>query len=113
VVSDDQCRKFHVDAVRLRLVTTYVGPGTEWVPGEAVDREALARLIPCPAEANAAIVPVASAIHRAEAGHVLVLKGSRHENAAGGGAVHRSPPIEHRGALRVALVVTAAGQPSP
>ena len=113
VIRDDQCTKFHVDAVSLRLVTTYLGPGTEWVPDEAVDRRALGRMIRCPAEANAAIVPVTSAVRRAKAGHVLVLKGSRHESAAGGGAVHRSPPIASRGALRVALVVTAAGGPSP
>ena len=48
VIHDDQCSKLHVDAVRLRLVTTYVGPGTEWVPSEAVDRGALALRNPLP-----------------------------------------------------------------
>ena len=37
-VRRDQCRKFHVDYVRYRLVTTYAGPGTEWVPDDAVHR---------------------------------------------------------------------------
>jgi hypothetical protein len=33
-VIDDSCRKFHVDAVGLRLLCTYAGPGTEWIaPG--------------------------------------------------------------------------------
>lgn len=112
VIRDDQCRKFHVDAVHLRLVTTYVGPGTEWVPSEAVDRDALARLTPCPSEANAGIVRIASAVRRAEPGHVLVLKGGRNASAAGAGAVHRSPAIAHRGEARVTLVVTAGGTPS-
>ena len=30
-VIDDSCRKFHVDAVGLRLLCTYAGAGTEWV----------------------------------------------------------------------------------
>jgi hypothetical protein len=114
VIRDDQCRKFHVDAVRLRLVTTYVGPGTEWVPSEAVDRDALARAIPHPAQANTAIVRDPREVRRASPGDVLALKGSRHPDAASGGAVHRSPPIEHdAGALRVALVLTVGGAASP
>ncbi len=31
VVEDDHCSGFHIDDVRLRLVTTYRGPGTQWV----------------------------------------------------------------------------------
>lgn len=31
-VRDDACRKFHTDVTYARLVTTYVGPGTVWVP---------------------------------------------------------------------------------
>ncbi len=34
-VRDDACRKFHADVTRGRLVTTYVGPGTVWVPAES------------------------------------------------------------------------------
>lgn len=38
-VTDDSCRKFHVDAVGLRLLCTYAGPGTEWVdPGGKIRR---------------------------------------------------------------------------
>jgi hypothetical protein len=39
-VSDDSCRKFHVDAVGLRLLCTYFGAGTEWVIGDVVHRMA-------------------------------------------------------------------------
>jgi hypothetical protein len=38
---DDGCRRFHVDRVRLRLLCTYLGPGTEWLTDAQVDREAL------------------------------------------------------------------------
>ncbi len=30
-VADDACRCHHVDAVRLRMLCTYAGPGTEWL----------------------------------------------------------------------------------
>ena len=30
-VNHDACRKFHRDHVETRLVTTYMGPGTQWV----------------------------------------------------------------------------------
>ena len=30
-VVDDSCHKFHIDAVGLRMLCTYAGPGTEWM----------------------------------------------------------------------------------
>ncbi|NOT72603.1 MAG: DUF1826 domain-containing protein [Hyphomicrobium sp.] len=30
-ICDDACRLFHIDRMKARLVTTYIGPGTEWV----------------------------------------------------------------------------------
>lgn len=43
---DDGCRRFHVDRVHLRLLCTYLGPGTEWLTEDQVDREALATHLP-------------------------------------------------------------------
>ncbi|MEO1266697.1 MAG: DUF1826 domain-containing protein [Myxococcota bacterium] len=103
-IRTDQCRKFHVDNVRYRLITTYVGPGTQWVPDNAVHRGALSRPSKDPNDANTKIVEHASAIRQAKAGDVLVMKGERHTNQSG--AVHRSPPIECSGDIRVVLVVT-------
>lgn len=110
-VLDDQCRKFHVDHVRLRLVTTYLGPGTEWVPETAVDRLALVDSPTCPHEANTRIVRDATAVRRADAGDVVLLKGVRHASAAGRAALHRSPPIEGLGTPRVVLIATASDTP--
>jgi Protein of unknown function (DUF1826) len=31
LVTDDSCHRYHVDAVRLRLLCTYFGRGTEWI----------------------------------------------------------------------------------
>jgi Protein of unknown function (DUF1826) len=100
----DQCRKFHVDYVRYRLVTTYVGPGTEWVPDDAVRREALDHPPDCPCDANKEIVREESAVRHAVPGEVLVMKGARHPNRRG--AVHRSPPIEGTGRVRVVLIAS-------
>jgi hypothetical protein len=103
-VRTDQCRKFHVDYVRYRLVTTYVGPGTEWVPDAAVRREALDHPPDCPCDANKEIVKDASAIRYAVPGEVIVMKGALHPNSRG--AVHRSPPIEGTGRVRVVLIAS-------
>lgn len=103
-VRTDQGRKFHVGYVRYRLVTTYVGPGTEWVPDAAVRREALDHPPDCPCDANKEIVKDASAIRHAVPGEVVVMKGALHPNHRG--AVHRSPPIEGTGRVRVVLIVS-------
>ncbi|MBK8252537.1 MAG: DUF1826 domain-containing protein [Polyangiaceae bacterium] len=103
-VRTDQCRKFHIDYVRYRLVTTYVGPGTEWIPDEAVRREALDHPPDCPCDANKEIVRDSSAIRHAVPGEVIVMKGALHPGHRG--AVHRSPPIEGTGRVRVVLIAT-------
>jgi hypothetical protein len=110
VIRDDQCRKFHVDAVAMRIVTTYVGPGTEWLSDDVVDRAALARLIECRSNANVAILRDPSRVRCAQAGDLLVLKGSRDPNAGGRGAVHRSPPLRER-EVRLVLIATAGAPP--
>jgi Protein of unknown function (DUF1826) len=103
-VRTDQCRKFHVDYLRYRLVTTYVGPGTEWVSDDDVRREALDHPPECPCDANKEIVRDLSRIRQAVPGEVLVMKGARHPN--GRGVVHRSPPIEGTGRVRVVLIAS-------
>lgn len=105
VVSSDQCRKFHVDYLRYRLLTTYLGPGTEWVPNEYVNRRVLADPPEDPEESNRLVVTSPGAIRRAMAGDVLLMRGANH--ADGLGLVHRSPPIEHLGERRVVLVMSA------
>lgn len=100
----DHCRKFHVDYLRYRLVTTYVGPGTEWVPNEAVSRAALEHPANCPCDANKEVVRDAAAIRHARPGEVLVMKGALFPGQHG--AVHRSPPIEGTGRVRIVLIAS-------
>lgn len=108
-VRTDQCRKFHIDYLRYRLVTTYVGPGTEWVPDEAVRREALDPPPKRLCDANKRIVRDASAIRHAVPGEVILMKGALHPTRRG--AVHRSPPIEGTGQVRVVLIASTVDRP--
>jgi hypothetical protein len=104
----DKCRKFHADYVRLRMVVTYEGPGTEWVPDGAVARERTIEPHPDPAVANRQIVRDATAVGRARTGDVVLLKGHGWPGNEGRGAIHRSPPIEDAGAAPVVLVLSVS-----
>ena len=106
VVTGDQCRKFHGDYNRLRLITTYLGPATEWLPERAVRREALLQPPACPTTANHLIVRDPTQVRRAHAGDVLLLRGHDGVTGAALGAVHRSPPIEASRKVRVVLVAS-------
>lgn len=107
-VRTDQCRKFHVDYVRLRMIATYCGPGTEWIANEDVHRATLEHPPNCPCDANRQILRPGAAARHAHAGDVVLLKGSRFGDGELG-AVHRSPPIEQQGVTRVILVVSSVG----
>lgn len=107
-VKGDQCRKFHYDYVRVRLVTTLVGPGTEWLSDAAVRRDGLDLPWECVDEANGRIVRSSEDIKRVRAGDVLLMKGARYPGASEKtAAIHRSPPIEESGESRVVLIATA------
>jgi hypothetical protein len=90
VEREDRCRYFHTDRVGLRLLCTYRGPGTEWVPDDFVERAALGR------GDNAAIVPDPHRVERLAPFWVGLFKGDLHPDCPGGGCIHRSPPIGHR-----------------
>jgi hypothetical protein len=102
VIDTNACQKFHADWLRLRLIVTYTGPGTEYVPDAGVARQHLGQPMPLE-EANAAIVPDPGLVRRAQPGDVILLKGEAWPGNAGRGAVHRSPPIQGTGARRLVL----------
>jgi len=99
IVDSDSCTKFHTDRYQLRLFTTYLGPGTEWLPEEAINRAALG-------QTNERIVKDASKIQQMQAGHVGILKGEiQGASKLTKGIVHRSPEIECSGQKRIILRV--------
>lgn len=109
VVTTDQCRRFHEDYVRLRLITTYAGPATEWVPEPEVDRSGHSTDHDARLSSHSGARFDERSVRRAAAGHVLLLKGNQHEHGGPGG-IHRSPPIERSGQRRVLLTLTAGAR---
>ncbi len=82
------CPRFHVDNLGVRFITTYAGPGTEWLPEHAANRRGLGAASPDKPD----IVRDASQIQRLAAGDLALMKGSGWIGNAGGGLIHRSPP---------------------
>jgi hypothetical protein len=99
VETTDRCQFFHADNIRLRLLCTYQGPGTEWVPDAAVDRSALGR------GGNDGVILDEAAIRRMQTWSVGLFKGDAYPGFNGRGCVHRSPPIEGCRQTRVLLCI--------
>ncbi|MEO1712076.1 MAG: DUF1826 domain-containing protein, partial [Bacteroidota bacterium] len=89
-VTSDMCRKFHTDVNDLRMLCTYIGPGTLWLPDEAI-LQAKGRDLQID---NRKIQQVAT-------GDVVVLKGALYPEATP--ILHRSPAIEEAGETRIVL----------
>lgn len=85
------CPRFHVDHVPVRLLTTYAGPGSEWLKEGAIQRSRLADEQPDLYE-----------IQQLVAGDVALLKGEKWLGNQGAGLVHRSPSLA-RGERRLIL----------
>lgn len=74
------CQRYHVDNVPMRLLVTYAGKGTEWLPDEAADRTAFAN-----GEPNERIVKNPEAKQFMNAWDVSVFRGGPK------GLLHRTP----------------------
>ncbi|MEM9147883.1 MAG: DUF1826 domain-containing protein [Pseudomonadota bacterium] len=85
VVTTNACRKFHVDAVRVRLVCTYRGTGTQY--GNATDGAEPSPVFTVPT------------------GAPILLRGTLWPEHPKSGLLHRSPPIEGTGETRLMLVL--------
>jgi hypothetical protein len=94
VVRTDSCRKFHADYVTARLITTYVGEGTDWLDQADAERVAAGQ--------------GPQHINRLSAFHVGLFKGKL---ATATPAIHRSPPIAGTGSARLLLVLNPASRP--
>ena len=83
-IAGDACRRWHADYVTARLITTYLGPGTDWLPDGAGEGDA----------------------RRLPTGAVAMFKG--HGWAPDAPIIHRSPPIAGTGQHRLVLVLNPA-----
>lgn len=84
VLANTMCPRFHVDRVPVRLLCTYRGPGTEWLPEPLVTRPAGEGPLPEQTVSADQIQTIPTAA-------VALLKGEAWEGNEGRGLVHRSP----------------------
>ncbi len=93
------CPRFHVDRVPCRLVTTYIGSATEWLPHDRVDRRKLGPGSEGKSDEKSGLFSNADDIQQLRQGDVALLKGECWEGNEEAGLVHRSPQLnagEHR-----------------
>ena len=74
------CRRYHIDNVPKRMLVTYAGKGTEWLPDEAADRDAFLS-----GEPNEKIIKDTSALRFIIQWDVAVFRGGPN------GVLHRTP----------------------
>jgi len=103
-LSRAMCPRFHVDNVPCRLVTTYGGPATEWLPHSAVDRAKLGRGSGHSSDSESGLYSLEEDIQQLTLGDVALLKGELWEGNEGAGLVHRSPAVQ-TGATRLLLTL--------
>ena len=87
------CPKFHVDRVPCRLITTYQGSATEWLPHHAVNRSKLGLGSNGMPDDKSGLYNHAHDIQQVSAGDVALLKGELWEGNENAGLVHRSPAL--------------------
>ena len=85
------CPRFHVDRVPTRLVTTFQGIATEWLPHDLVDRSKLGLGSEGKPDEVSGIFSSREDINQLTSGDVALLKGEGWEGNEGAGLVHRSP----------------------
>ena len=93
-IAGDACRRWHADDVVLRLLCTYRGPGTQILP--------LPEAAPALAGGEPAGTTLAWSVGT---GDVVWMPGRRHPSAVP--VVHRSPPLQGTGDVRVLVVIDA------
>lgn len=87
------CPKFHVDRVPCRLVTTYQGIATEWLPHEVIDHTKLGRGSNGQPDSQSGLYQNQSDIRQLSYGDVALLKGVLWQGNENAGLVHRSPGL--------------------
>ena len=88
------CPRFHVDHVPCRLLKTYKGIGTQWIPHDVVDRTKLGVVRHNQTDELSGLFQSETVIENLQSGQVALLKGERWEGNEGAGLVHRSPGLD-------------------
>ena len=93
VLDRAMCPRFHVDRLTVRLISTFYGPATEWLPNVSVNRRWLGPAAAGKTDETSGLIIDASAIQTLEAGDVVLMKGEAWDGNEGYGLVHRSPEV--------------------
>lgn len=96
VLQGTMCPRFHVDRVPVRMLCTYLGVGTDWLPEEKVIRPNSSGPLPDQSVG-------ASDTERLPTGAIGLLKGEAWVGNEGRGLVHRSPEPGDQPRLVLAL----------
>jgi hypothetical protein len=99
-ITGPACHRWHADAVGLRLLCTYRGSGTEWLPisgGARAARGINPKALPCERG-------------RVATGAAAILKGEGFAGNAGFGCIHRSPPAGPGERARLLLCLDEPGR---
>jgi len=103
-VNSNMCRRFHTDVNDLRLLCTYAGPGTLWLPNDAVNEQAIRSHDP-----HLPIERSPEDVQQVATGHVAIIKGALYPGDHVAACVHRSPTIEETGQQRLLLRLDTNG----
>jgi hypothetical protein len=93
VLDRAMCPRFHVDRVPCRLVTTYQGIATEWLPHNVADRSKLGTGNMGKPNELSGLFDNISDIQQLQSGDVGLMKGELWHNNEGAGLIHRSPQV--------------------
>lgn len=91
VVTTNACRKFHIDAIKARVVCTYRGTGTQFGVSDGKNDP--------------------EQIFTVQSGAPILLRGTKWPAVPPSGLLHRSPPIEGSGETRLLLVLDPVYDP--
>ena len=103
-IDKPMCPRFHTDYVKCRLVTTYVGPATQWLPHHLVDRSKLGHGNQGLPDDRSGLFGKSTDIEQLDVGDVAFLKGESWKGNNGSGLVHRSPH-EDKGYKRLYMTI--------
>ena len=103
-IDHPMCPRFHTDKLKCRLVTTYVGPATQWIPHQLVNRSKLGYGNEGKPDNESGLFNSENDIKQLDTGHVAFLKGESWKGNNGSGLVHRSPH-EDKGYKRLYMTI--------
>ena len=98
------CPRFHVDRVPCRMITTYQGVATEWLPHHLADRSKLGAGNMGKPDELSGLFKHSADIQQLSYGDVALLKGELWDKNEGAGLIHRSPQLSD-GTSRLLLTI--------